>query len=194
MEIKALARHVHASAQTPPQSAAFDLFRVDWEEIVTLMLHTKATKSAPKGACWMCSGGRINWRVLPNSVSTLFFLLVLLPYPRPLTSSDFFCPQLVTMSYANGGGANPGASSSGSSSRSKRELIDRVKYPNPIPVPPYPPKLVKIPTEPSRYANPHFADRLASQQPIPVVVDVHAGMPIDLANFKICGKAIYPKL
>ncbi|SPO30644.1 related to DNA-directed RNA polymerase II regulator [Ustilago trichophora] len=88
------------------------------------------------------------------------------------------------MSYSNGASAGPGASSSSSGSRSKRELIDRVRYPNPIPVPPYPPKLVKIPTEPSRYANPHFADRLASQQPIPMVVDVHAGMPIDLANFQ----------
>ena len=91
------------------------------------------------------------------------------------------------MSYSNGTGAATGASSSGSASgsrSSKRELIDRVKYPNPIPVPPYPPKLVKIPTEPSRYANPHFADRLASQQPIPMIVDVHAGMPLDLANFQ----------
>ncbi|SPO31097.1 related to DNA-directed RNA polymerase II regulator [Ustilago trichophora] len=88
------------------------------------------------------------------------------------------------MSYSNGASAAPGASSSSSGSRSKRELIDRVRYPNPIPLPPYPPKLVKIPTEPSRYANPHFADRLASQQPIPMVVDVHAGMPIDLANFQ----------
>ncbi|KAJ9474977.1 RNA polymerase II-associated protein [Pseudozyma hubeiensis] len=88
------------------------------------------------------------------------------------------------MSYSNGTGAGSGASSAASSSRSKRELIDRVRYPNPIPVPPYPPKLVKIPTEPSRYANPHFADRLASQQPIPMVVDVHAGMHIDLANFQ----------
>ncbi|SJX64680.1 related to DNA-directed RNA polymerase II regulator [Sporisorium reilianum f. sp. reilianum] len=88
------------------------------------------------------------------------------------------------MSYSNGTGAASGGSSSASSSRSKRELIDRVRYPNPIPVPPYPPKLVKIPTEPSRYANPHFADRLASQQPIPMAVDVHAGMPIDLANFQ----------
>lgn len=88
------------------------------------------------------------------------------------------------MSYSNGTGAGSGASSAASSSRSKRELIDRVRYPNPIPVPPYPPKLVKIATEPSRYANPHFADRLASQQPIPMVVDVHAGMHIDLANFQ----------
>ncbi|TKY88938.1 hypothetical protein EX895_002179 [Sporisorium graminicola] len=88
------------------------------------------------------------------------------------------------MSYSNGTSAAPGASSSASSSRSKRELIDRVRYPNPIPVPPYPPKLVKIPTEPSRYANPHFADRLSSQHPIPMTVDVHAGMPIDLANFQ----------
>lgn len=88
------------------------------------------------------------------------------------------------MSYPNANGAGPGATAAGSSSRSKRELIDRVRYPNPIPVPPYPPKLVKIRTEPSRYANPHFADRLASQQPIPLMVDVHAGMPIDLANFQ----------
>ncbi|SNX87022.1 related to DNA-directed RNA polymerase II regulator [Melanopsichium pennsylvanicum] len=88
------------------------------------------------------------------------------------------------MSYSNGANFGPGPSSSASTSRSKRELIDRVRYPNPIPLPPYPPKLVNIPTEPSRYANPHFADRLASQQPIPMIVDVHAGMPIDLANFQ----------
>ncbi|KAI3484889.1 hypothetical protein L1887_51943 [Cichorium endivia] len=98
------------------------------------------------------------------------------------------------MSYSNGGanmqgagaaaGSGVAAASAASTSRSRRELIDRVKYPNPIPLPPYPPKLVKIPAEPSRYANAHFADRLASQQPVPLIVDVHAGMPIDLANFQ----------
>ncbi|ETS60237.1 hypothetical protein PaG_05784 [Moesziomyces aphidis] len=98
------------------------------------------------------------------------------------------------MSYSNGGanmqgagaaaGSGVASASAASTSRSRRELIDRVKYPNPIPLPPYPPKLVKIPAEPSRYANAHFADRLASQQPVPLIVDVHAGMPIDLANFQ----------
>lgn len=96
-----------------------------------------------------------------------------------LESANALFP-LCTMSYSNGA---PAAGTAGSRS-SKRELIDRVRYPNPIPQPPYPPKLVKISAEPSRYANPHFADRLASQHMLPVIVDAHAGMPIDLANFQ----------
>ena len=77
----------------------------------------------------------------------------------------------------------PGAPSS-QSSRSKRELIDRIRYPNPIPLPPYPPKLVSINTDPARYSNPHFGDRLASSNLLPVIVDAQAGMPINLAHFQ----------
>ncbi|EPQ31159.1 uncharacterized protein PFL1_01347 [Pseudozyma flocculosa PF-1] len=80
--------------------------------------------------------------------------------------------------------ASSTSTSSSSSSSRKRELIDRVRYPNPIPLPPYAPKLVKVATDPARYANPHFADRLASAHPLPVLVDAHAGMPIDLARFQ----------
>ncbi|PWY98066.1 Paf1-domain-containing protein, partial [Testicularia cyperi] len=86
------------------------------------------------------------------------------------------------MSYSNGAPAAAGAS--GTAGRSRRDLIDRVRYPNPIPQPPYPPKLLNIPADPARYANPHFADRLASQHLLPVIVDAHGGMPIDLANFQ----------
>ncbi len=104
------------------------------------------------------------------------------------------------MSYSNGGanmqgagaaaGSGVASASAASTSRSRRELIDRVKYPNPIPLPPYPPKLVKIPAEPSRYANAHFADRLASQQPVPLIVDVHAVCPSTSPTSRTSGRAI----
>ncbi|KAK0565715.1 hypothetical protein OC844_001083 [Tilletia horrida] len=62
----------------------------------------------------------------------------------------------------------------------KRDLIERVKYPNPLPLPPYPPKLLNIPLAPERYAQPSFGDRLASEVPIPVLVDAEAGIHLDL--------------
>ncbi|CAD6913883.1 unnamed protein product [Tilletia controversa] len=62
----------------------------------------------------------------------------------------------------------------------KRDLIERVKYPNPLPLPPYPPKLLNIPLAPERYANPAFGHRLASELPIPLLADAEAGIHIDL--------------
>lgn len=66
----------------------------------------------------------------------------------------------------------------------RTEHIERTRYPNPLPPPPYPPKFLSIPTEPSRYADPTvFGQRLASAHPLPVVVDSEAGMPLNLSDF-----------
>jgi RNA polymerase II-associated factor 1 len=64
------------------------------------------------------------------------------------------------------------------------EHIERIRYPNPLPLPPYPPKLLSIPTPSSRYADPRtFGTRLATAQPLPMVVDLEAGMPLNMSDF-----------
>ncbi|KDN37654.1 hypothetical protein K437DRAFT_259709 [Tilletiaria anomala UBC 951] len=82
------------------------------------------------------------------------------------------------------------------SGRKSRDLIERVRYPNPIPLPPYPPKLTKVETPSSRYADGpetqgnvggnaglRFTSRLAQANSLPVVVDAEEGMPLDLNLF-----------
>ncbi|MCO5555818.1 hypothetical protein L7F22_009363 [Adiantum nelumboides] len=74
--------------------------------------------------------------------------------------------------------------SSSSSSRKRSEFIERIRYPNPLPLPPYPPKLLAIPTPFSRFTDPRrFGPRLAQSHPLPVVVDAEAGMPLNLTDF-----------
>lgn len=71
-----------------------------------------------------------------------------------------------------------------SSSRKRSEFIERIRYPNPLPLPPYPPKLLAIPTPFSRFTDPRrFGPRLAQSHPLPVVVDAEAGMPLNLTDF-----------
>ncbi|KAL4398863.1 Cdc73/Paf1 complex protein [Malassezia pachydermatis] len=69
-------------------------------------------------------------------------------------------------------------------SRRKRDLIERVRYPNPLPELPYPPKLVRIPAPEPNYTTPVFSQRLAESLQLPVAVDADAGMPIDLAQME----------
>lgn len=64
---------------------------------------------------------------------------------------------------------------------SKLDLLFKVRYQNPLPPPPFPPKLLNIPTHPSRYAGPEFTAALASEMPLPMVVDAELGMPLDLS-------------
>lgn len=63
-------------------------------------------------------------------------------------------------------------------SRKRPDLIERSRYPNPLPLPPYAPKLLSIPTPASRYAHPSFASRLSASHALPLVVDADAGMPL----------------
>ncbi|KAL1702004.1 RNA polymerase II-associated [Schizophyllum commune] len=63
------------------------------------------------------------------------------------------------------------------------DLLVRVRYSNPLPPPPCPPKLLNIPTNPKRYAKPEFLDALRQRTPVPMVVDAECGMPLDLSQW-----------
>ena len=60
----------------------------------------------------------------------------------------------------------------------------RVRYSNPLPAPPCPPKLLDIPTNPMRYAHPKFLDGIANGTPLPTIVDAEMGMPLDLGKWE----------
>ena len=66
---------------------------------------------------------------------------------------------------------------------SKLDLLVRVRYANPLPAPPCPPKLLDIPTNPTRYARPEFLNALADDTPLPMIVDAECGMPLDLGKW-----------
>ncbi|KAG6821221.1 hypothetical protein H0H93_004043 [Arthromyces matolae] len=66
---------------------------------------------------------------------------------------------------------------------SKLDLLVRVRYANPLPPPPCPPKLINIPTNPMRYARPEFLNAIATEAPLPMIVDAECGMPLDLSQF-----------
>jgi len=67
--------------------------------------------------------------------------------------------------------------------KSKLDLLIRVRYSNPLPAPPCPPKLLDIPTSSSRYARPEFLDDIAADAPLPMIVDGDLGMPLDLSRW-----------
>lgn len=67
---------------------------------------------------------------------------------------------------------------------SKIDLLVRVRYTNPLPPPPFPPKLIQTPTLLSRYARLEFTAGLAGVTPFPMVVDAECGMPLDLARWE----------
>ncbi|KAF8216777.1 RNA polymerase II-associated [Mycena galopus ATCC 62051] len=71
-----------------------------------------------------------------------------------------------------------------SKKNSKLDLLVRVRYSNPLPAPPCPPKLVDIPTNPMRYARPEFLNALANDMPLPMIVDAECGMPLDLGRWE----------
>ncbi|KAL7409175.1 RNA polymerase II-associated [Mrakia frigida] len=66
----------------------------------------------------------------------------------------------------------------------KTDLLVRVRYENPLPPPPFPPKLVDIPTSLSRYGQPSYVTQLIRETPYPMMVDAECGMPLDLLNYK----------
>ncbi|KAK7056329.1 hypothetical protein VNI00_002882 [Paramarasmius palmivorus] len=68
--------------------------------------------------------------------------------------------------------------------KSKLDLLVRVRYSNPLPPPPCPPKLLEIPTTPMRYAQPEFINTLANNTPLPMIVDAECGMPLDLGKWE----------
>ncbi|KAE9392324.1 hypothetical protein BT96DRAFT_924805 [Gymnopus androsaceus JB14] len=68
--------------------------------------------------------------------------------------------------------------------KSKLDLLVRVRYLNPLPAPPCPPKLLDVPTNPMRYARPEFLDGIANNTPLPMIVDAECGMPLDLGKWE----------
>ncbi|KIY68885.1 RNA polymerase II-associated protein [Cylindrobasidium torrendii FP15055 ss-10] len=73
---------------------------------------------------------------------------------------------------------------SGVKKSSKLDLLVRVRYSNPLPAPPCPPKLLEIPTNPKRYARPELLTSIARQTPLPMIVDADCGMPLDLSQYE----------
>ncbi|CAH7675317.1 Paf1-domain-containing protein [Phakopsora pachyrhizi] len=59
-------------------------------------------------------------------------------------------------------------------------LLIRHRYLNPFPAPPFPPKLLHISTDPSRYAGYRFLSQLENEREIQVLADSDLGMPIEL--------------
>jgi RNA polymerase II-associated factor 1 len=59
--------------------------------------------------------------------------------------------------------------------------IARIRYQNPLPPPPFPPKLVNIPTPIDPYTTPEYTSTLAQSQPPNIDIDVEGGMPLDLS-------------
>lgn len=65
----------------------------------------------------------------------------------------------------------------------RQDLLVRVRYLNPIPPPPFPPKLFDVPTNVHRLGEPSYLDHLASTAPFPMLVDSEMGMPLNLNNY-----------
>jgi len=67
---------------------------------------------------------------------------------------------------------------------SKLDLLVRVRYTNPLPPPPCPPKLLTIPTDPKRFTKIAFTNELANETPLPMIIDGECGMPIELTHWE----------
>lgn len=68
--------------------------------------------------------------------------------------------------------------------RRKRDLIERVRYQNPLPALPHAPRLTRIPEPEPNYVSPMYLQRMAESLQLPVTVDAEAGMPLDLARLE----------
>ena len=66
---------------------------------------------------------------------------------------------------------------------SRQDLLVRVRYLNPLPAPPFPPKLFDIPSDIRRLGEPSYLSQLATSAPLPMLVDAEMGMPLDLNQF-----------
>nr|ODN89022.1 RNA polymerase II-associated factor 1 [Cryptococcus depauperatus CBS 7841] len=65
----------------------------------------------------------------------------------------------------------------------KSDLLVKVRFLNPLPNPPFPPKLLNVDTDISRLGEPSYLDQLAASTPLPMLVDSEMGMPLDLNNY-----------
>ncbi|GAA5873978.1 hypothetical protein JCM16303_002649 [Sporobolomyces ruberrimus] len=69
-----------------------------------------------------------------------------------------------------------------SSKSSKQDLLVRVRYQNPLPPPPFPPRLLHVPTTPARYASYDFLNPLQSERELPMILDGELGLPLEYAK------------
>ncbi|WVQ74973.1 hypothetical protein IAR50_004581 [Cryptococcus sp. DSM 104548] len=65
----------------------------------------------------------------------------------------------------------------------KSDLLVRVRYQNPLPQPPFPPKLLNVPTTVARLGHPSYLEQLSASTPLPMLVDSEMGMHIDLNHY-----------
>lgn len=64
----------------------------------------------------------------------------------------------------------------------KQDLLVRVRYQNPLPPPPFPPRLLHVPTTPARYASYDFLNPLQSERELPMILDGELGLPLEYAK------------
>ncbi|GAA6017393.1 hypothetical protein JCM11491_006641 [Sporobolomyces phaffii] len=69
-----------------------------------------------------------------------------------------------------------------SSKSSKQDLLVRVRYQNPLPPPPFPPRLLHVPTTPARYASYDFLNPLQSERELPMILDGELGLALEYAK------------
>jgi RNA polymerase II-associated factor 1 len=62
---------------------------------------------------------------------------------------------------------------------SKTDLLVRQRFQNPLPAPSFPPKLLTIKTDPTRYATYDFLTPLSLEREVPMIVDSEGGMHLD---------------
>jgi RNA polymerase II-associated factor 1 len=63
----------------------------------------------------------------------------------------------------------------------------RVRHLNPLPPPPFPPKLFDIETDLSRLGDASYLAPLAAATQLPMMVDSEMGMPLDLNAYRDAG-------
>ncbi|WVW85572.1 hypothetical protein I302_107610 [Kwoniella bestiolae CBS 10118] len=66
----------------------------------------------------------------------------------------------------------------------KSDLLVRVRYLNPVPNPPFPPKLLNVSTDINRLGEPSYLNHLAASTQLPMLVDSEMGMPLDLSTYE----------
>ncbi|GAA5870783.1 hypothetical protein JCM8547_001707 [Rhodosporidiobolus lusitaniae] len=71
---------------------------------------------------------------------------------------------------------------------SKTDLLVRVRYQNPLPPPPFPPRVFHIPTTPQRYAGYDFLTPIQSERELPMILDTELGMPLEYGRAGEGGK------
>ncbi|WBW72262.1 RNA polymerase II associated Paf1 complex [Schizosaccharomyces osmophilus] len=79
------------------------------------------------------------------------------------------------------GSVNSSLYSTTHTSNRRQDYILRVRYHNPLPPPPFPPRLINISNPVKQYALPNFVSNVVQEKKIAIENDAELGMPMDLA-------------